>query len=305
MPIFTFEHYSILGKADDFATKPGTWIYYCTGLMLFYFLISEWAGGIVALLATAFVLYSPAYSHDSYASIATTYVDFPLSVMILLSAGFLLRYLQSAHSIDFFGSAMAASSASLQKTDGAVWAVIYIAFAILAISMSGKRAWKKDYLWLLLPICTLSGWYLIKNRLPYDLDIEDITIGQLFALWTVAPKMLVAWFASIFKIEPWGFLPFFTIPAFMIGLMKNIPNKIQRIPALMIMCYLASHLIAFMLLDIQLGRFDYYMNVSYDRHIIQILLVSVFLAVAMNTPRFTEKADSNSERTNIPRVEFA
>jgi len=305
MPIFTFEHYSILGKADDFSTKPGTWIYHCTGLLLFFFFISEWAGSKVALLTTSFVLYSPAYSYDAYeASITTTYVDFPLSLMILVSTGFLLRYLRSTHVIDFFGAAIATSSASLQKTDGTVWSVICLAFTILVISTSGKRVWKKDYAWLLLPICILSGWYLIKSRLPYDLDIENPTIEQLFNLWKVAPKMLVAWLASIFKIEPWGLVPFFAIPAFMIGLIRNIHNKIKLVPALMVLCYLGSNFIAFMLLDIQLGRFDYYMSVSYDRHIIQILLVSIFLAVAMNTPKFAAEVDSDVQGNNVPRLDL-
>jgi len=304
MPIFNFEHYSILGKADDFATKAGTWIYYGTGLLLFFCLVSEWAGNKVALLTTSFVLYSPAYSYDAYASITSTYVDFPLSLMILVSTGFLLRYLRSRHTIDCFGAAMAASSATLQKTEGAVWAVIFIAFTIMIIPKIRNRVWKKDYAWLLLPICILSGWYLIKSRLPYGLDIDRPTIKQLLELWTVAPKMLVAWLASIFKIEPWGLLPFFTIPAFMMGLIRNIHNKIKLVPALMVLCYLGSNFIAFMLLDIQVGRFDYYMRVSYDRHIIHILLVSIFLAVAMNTPKFAGELDSNAQGNNVPQLDL-
>jgi len=188
---------------------------------------------------------------------------------------------------------MAASSATLQKTEGTVWAVIFIGFTVLIISKQRNREWKNDYAWLLLPLFTLGGWYLIKSRLPYDLDIENPTIEQLFSLWKVAPKMLVAWVASIFKIEPWGLLPFFTIPAFMVGLMRNIHNKIKLVPALMVLCYLASNFIAFMILDVQLGSFDLYMRVSYNRHIIQILLVSVFLAVAMNTLKFVGEDDSN------------
>ena len=293
MPIFNFEHYSIIGKADDFATKAGTWIYYGTGLLLFFCLVSEWAGNKVALLTTAFVLYSPAYSYDAYASITSTYVDFPLSLMILVSTGFLVRYLRSGHTIDLFGSAMAASSATLQKTEGTVWAVIFIGFTVLIISKQRNREWKNDYAWLLLPLFTLGGWYLIKSRLPYDLDIENPTIEQLFSLWKVAPKMLVAWVASIFKIEPWGLLPFFTIPAFMVGLIRNSHDTIKLVPALMVLCYLASNFIAFMILDVQLGSFDLYMRVSYNRHIIQILLVSVFLAVAMNTLKFVGEDDSN------------
>ena len=305
MPIFTFEHYSIIGKADDFSTKAGTWIYYCAGLLLFFFLISEWAGGKVALLATSFVLYSPAYSYDPYASITTTYVDFPLSLMILASTGFLLRYLRSRQTIDFFAAAMAASSAVLQKTEGTVWAIIFIAFTILIIAKIQDRGWKKEYAWLLLPICILIGWYLIKSRLPYDLDIEKPTLKQLFNLWKVAPKMLAAWLASIFKIGRWGLLPIFTIPVFIIGLIRNIHNKIKLVPALMVLCYLGSNFIAFMLLDIQQGRFDYYMNVSYDRHIIHIVLVSIFLAVAMNTAEFAEEVDSNVQVNNIPRRDLS
>jgi hypothetical protein len=301
MPIFTFEHYSIIGKADDFSTKAGTWIYYGTGLLLFFFLISEWAGRKVALLATSFVLYSPAYSYDAYASITTTYVDFPLSLMILVSTSFLLRYLRSRRTVDFFGAALAASSATLQKTEGTVWAVLFIAFTILIIPKIRNRVWKNDYAWLLLPICILSGWYLIKSRLPYDLDIDTPTIEQLFNLWKVAPKMLVTWLASIFKIEPWGLIPFFTIPAFIIGLIRNIHSKIKLVPALMVLCYLGSNFIAFMLLDIQLGSFDLYMRVSYDRHMIHIILVSIFLAVAMNTPEFAGDVDSNVQGNNIPR----
>ena len=301
MPIFNFEHYSIIGKADDFATKAGTWIYYGTGLLLFFCLVSEWAGNKVALLTTSFVLYSPAYSYDAYASITSTYVDFPLSLMILVSTGFLVRYLRSGHTIDCFGAAMAASSATLQKTEGTVWAVIFIAFTILIIPKIRNRIWKNDYAWLLLPICVLSGWYLIKSRLPYGLDITRPTITQILELWTVAPKMLVAWFASFFKIEPWGLLPFFTIPAFMIALIRNMQNKIKLVPALMVLCYLGINFVAFMLLDIQEGRFDYYMRVSYDRHIIHILLVSIFLAVAMNTPKFAEEVDSSIQGNDVPR----
>jgi hypothetical protein len=300
MPIFNFEHYSIIGKADDFATKPGTWIYYGTGLLLFFCLVSEWAGNKVALLTTSFVLYSPAYSYDAYASITSTYVDFPLSLMILVSTGFLLRYLRSRHTIDCFGAAMAASSAILQKTEGTVWAVIFVAFTILIIPTIRKN----DYAWLLLPICILSGWYLIKSRLPYGLDIYRPTITQILELWTVAPKMLVAWFASFFKIEPWGLLPFFTIPAFMIALIRNMQNKIKLVPALMVLCYLGSNFVAFMLLDIQVGRFDYYMRVSYDRHIIHILLVSIFLAVAMNTPKFAGELDGNAQGSNVPQPDL-
>jgi len=196
---------------------------------------------------------------------------------------------------------MAASAASLQKTEGTVWAVIFIAFTILIIPKIRNRIWKNDYAWLLLPICVLSGWYLIKSRLPYGLDITRPTITQILELWTVAPKMLVAWCASFFKIEPWGLLPFFTIPAFMIALIRNMQNKIKLVPALMVLCYLGINFVAFMLLDIQVGRFDYYMRVSYDRHIIHILLVSIFLAVAMNTPKFAEEVDSDVQGNNVPR----
>jgi hypothetical protein len=292
MPMFNFEHYSIIGKADDFVAKVGTLIYYGAGLILFFCLVGEWAGNKVALLTTSFVLYSPAYSYDPYASITSTYVDFPLSLMILISTSFLLRYLRSGNTIDYFGAAAAASSAALQKTEGTVWAVLFIAVTPLIMFMNRGKISKNDYAWVLLPICILGGWYLIKSRLPYGLDIVRPSIDELLKLWTVAPKMLFAWFASLFKIEPWGLLPFFTIPAFMTGLIRNTHKKIMLVPAVMVLCYLASNFIAFMLLDIQIGRFDYYMRVSYDRHIIHILLVSIFLAVAMNTAQFAEAVDS-------------
>ena len=288
MPIFTFEHYSLIGEADDFSTKVGTWVYYSIGLVFFFFLIREWAGSKIALLTTAFVLYSPAYSYYEYASITTTYVDFPLSLMILVSIGFLVRYLRSGQTIDFFGAAMAASAATLQKTEGSVWAVLFIGFTVVIIFKGRNPGWKHDYGWLLLPIFSLVGWYLIKLRLPYDLDIDTPTLEQILSLWRVAPKMFVEWVASIFKIDRWGLIPFFVIPAFIIGLVRNVDDTRKVVPALIVLCYLGANFVAFMLLDLQLGDFDVYMRVSYDRHMIHIVLVSIFLAVAMNTAQFAE-----------------
>jgi hypothetical protein len=72
----------------------------------------------------------------------------------------------------------------------------------------------------------------------------------------------------------------------------------------MVLCYLSNIFIALMLLNIQQGRFDYYMRVTYDRLIIQILLASVFLAVVMNTSQFAGEVDSNAHPNNVPRLDL-
>lgn len=287
MPIFTFEHFSILGAADDFLTKPGTWIYYWTGMVLFFMLMREWAGTFVALMVIALMLYSPLYSYRSIqGGITTTHVDFPLSLMIMASVGLFLRYLRYENQMDIFGAMMFVSSAILQKQEGLVWFLLFGTFSVVGMWLSHKR---KECGWLTLPLVVLCAWLFVQVQLPHEVaPFHWPTVQDLARLDETAPKMFNAWIASILKIRLWGFIPFFAIPAFAIGFLRNLRNIPNLTPAFMVLCYLGAIFLVIMLIDIQHDLFDYYMLRTYDRLIIHILPVSLLLATVMNTRKFIE-----------------
>lgn len=289
MPIFTFEHYSILGVADDFLTKPGTLIYYFAGMFLFFLLIRQWAGTTIALLAIAFMLYTPLLSYHSIpGSITTTYVDFPLSMMIVSSVGLFLRYLFYRSPVDLFGAMVTVSSAILQKQEGMVWFALFFTLALMSMLFMHKKLWLKEYTWFILPLAIFIGWYLIRANLPIRSApvTEQPNVEQLYNVSGVFPKILFAWVKSPFKIGRWGLIPFFVIPAFVVGLFKNLRN-LQILPVFVIVLgYLGVIFFTCMLIEIQSGSFNFFMKFTYERMIIHILPVSLLLAIVTNSPKF-------------------
>jgi len=304
MPIFIFEHFSIIGTADDWLTKYGTWIYYTSGMILFFMIIRQWTGTKIALLATIFMLYSPLYSYNSIqGSITNTYMDFPLSLMIAASVGLFLRYQFHRNPLDIFGASVFVASAILLKREGAVWFILFVSFALLAMVFTRKKIWQNEYAWLILPILVFICWQLIRTRIPppiSDIQIttyaEHITSGQVFSpssvftnLSSVFTKMIKAWLISIFKIRLWGLFPIFVIPYFVFGLLINLRNLTILLTASMVLGYLGGIFLALMLIDLKTGGLDGYMIFAYPRLIIQLLPVSLLLAIFMNSNKFTNR----------------
>ena len=284
MPIFIFEHYSILGVADDWLTKYGTWVYYTVGMILFFLLIRQWTDTTIALLAIIFMLYSPLYSYRFVPGTPTnTLLDFPLSLMIAASVGFFIRYLFDKSTIDLFSACVFVSSSLLLKREGTVWFILFISLAPIAIVYNQKQFWRNDYTWFLLPILTLICWKLISRNLPPESDLALPTAKQLFSLRNVFPKMIMAWLNSIVDFRVWGFLPIFIIPFFALGLIKNLRNLSISVPAFLIIGYLGAIFLILMLTEVQTGKFDYFMSVTYHRLILQLLPASMLIAIFLNS----------------------
>jgi len=294
MPIFTFEQFSILGFPDDFISKQGTWIYYFMGMVLFFLLIRQWANTTVALLTVVLMLYSPVYSYNSIqGSITNTYIDFPLSLMIVSSIGLFLRYLYYKSPVDIFGAMVSLSSALLLKEEGMAWFGIFFPFAFIAMFLTQKKLRHSDYAWLALPVLVFIGWYLVRSHLLPDSDVKKPTLEQLLTVYAVFPKMLMAWTKSIFNIHQWGLIPFFVIPAFLLGLLRNLRNIQNLAVFMMVLFYLGVIFFVIMLLDIQKGSFDYYMLRTYDRLILHILPASLLLATISNSRKFITRFTEN------------
>ena len=297
MPIFIFEHFSIIGMADDWVTKFGTWIYYTSGMILFFMIIRQWTGTKIALLATIFMLYSPLYSYNSIqGSITNTYMDFPLSLMIAASVGLFIRYQFHNNPLDIFGASVFVASAILLKREGSLWFILFVSFALLAMVFTRKKSWQNEYAWLILPILVFFCWQLIRTRMPppiSDIQIttsfEIITSEPVFSLSSIFTKMIKAWLISIIKIRLWGLFPIFVIPYFVFGLLINLRNLTILLTAFMVLGYLGGIFLALMLFDLNTGGFDGYMIFVYHRAIIQLLPVSLLLAIFMNSNKFTNR----------------
>ena len=287
MPIFVFEHFSIIGVADDYLTKYGTWIYYSIGVILYCLIIRQWTGTTIALLTIAFMLYSPLYSYRSLqGSITTTHIDFPLSLMIAASAGLLMRYQFFKNPVDIFSSAIFLASAVLQKREGIAWLMLFLLFALLALVVERKKLWDKEYAWLALPVFFFLFWTLIKAFIPYEQTFPLPKLEELDKLLSAFPKIIVAWKDSILDVERWGLLPIFVIPFFIIGCLRNIREVSRLAPAFMVVGYLGAIFYVFMRADLQ-GEFEAWMRVTYHRLIIHILPLSLLLSVVMNSSKFT------------------
>lgn len=290
MPIVIFEHFSILGDTDDWLTKYGTWIFYTFGMILYFLLIRQWTSTTISLLTTIFMLYSPLYSYRSIpGSITNTYMDFPLSIMIAASAGLFIRYQFYNKPLDIFGACIFVASCILLKREGSIWFILFFLFVAFTIIFNRKKFWQNEFAWLILPVIVFILWKLLSTKLPPESEIELPTLEQLSNLSSALTKIIRSWMISIFKFRLWGFIPIFVIFYFMIGLLKNVCNVTLVLTASMVIGYLVAIFIILILIDIQTSDFDWYMSVTYDRLIIQVLPVSLLLTILMNSNKCTNR----------------
>ena len=268
MPIVIFEHYSIIGAADDWLTKYGVWIYYTVGMVLFFMLIREWTSTTITLLSFVIMLYSPLYSYKAGAgTIASTYMDFPLSLMFAASIGLFLRYQIYKCPIDIFGACVFVASAVLLKREGTAWLGLFVSFSLIAMVVRKKKLWNNEYAWLFLPILTFIFWKLISTKLPAESDLERPDLAQLYHMAYVVPKMIRVWIISIFDYKFWGFFPFFVIPFFIIGLVRSFRHLTILFPAFMVLGYLVTIFLSSCLLTFKLEIF----TIILSGHILDLL----------------------------------
>jgi len=266
MPVFIYEHYSILGIADDFMTKPGTWIYYFCGMVLFFMLTREWVGNPAALMIVALVLYMPLHGKLIEGSITTTYVDFPLSIMVLGTVGFFLRYFRNGKQIDIFAVMIFLCSAILQKREGSVWFIIALVFGIMGMWFYQKRSWNREYCWFAIPLLVFVSWYLVSINLPHPTELH-----------------------TLFGI----FVPL----GFSVGILRNLRNGFCLVPGLMILGYLGVIFFVIILMSVQAGSIEYFVKRPgqlYYRLLLHIHLAGLFLATVMNSNKFISYFQINS-----------
>ena len=299
LPIFLFEHYSILGVADDFMTKPGIWIYYFCGMVLFFMLTQEWVGNLTALMIVALVLYTPLHSwHSIQGSIATTYVDFLLSITVMASVGLFLRYLRYGKQIDIFAVMIFLCSAILQKREGSVWFIIFLVFGLMGMWFSHKRTWDREYGWFAIPLIVFVSWLLVRAQLPQvAAEIHSIKLGELAGLREVYPQKLQTWVEIICQIiRLWGAQGIFVTLGFSVGFLRNLRKGPCLVPGLMVLGYLGVIFLVIMLLGVQAGGIEHFVKWSHSlchRLLIHIYLAGIFLATVMNSPEFTANLQTN------------
>ena len=282
-PIFAYENFAILGNADDFATKPGFWIYNMVGLLLLGVQIKKWTGTLVAVMAVGILLYTPLWSYlETAGSIATTYADFPLSVMLAASAGFLLRYFQGDEPLDLAGAMVSVSSALLLKQEGMVWLAVFLPLAFVALWNLHGTFFHRDHWWFILPILLLAFWLIIRSSLPGGSDLNRPTWEQLRLLPDVFPKVGDAWLHRLLDVHLWGFMPELLAIGFLIGMVRSMRTW-SVVIALMAIAMVVSSFLVTMLLEIQIGQIDIYTRFLYDRLALQLVPLFLLLAVGLNT----------------------
>jgi len=289
MPAFTFEHYAVLGAADDFRSNLGMWVYQLMGMLLFLLLVRQWAGTLLAIMATGIMLYAPLFSYRRFeGGIGTTYVDFPLSLMILGSVGFLLRYLVSRREIDMAAAAVFVTSALLQKREGTAWFIIFAVCAVPAIYARVRTHRTRAYIWFILPCTAIAGWRLMSMHLPGSGDVTWPRTLDLQALHAAVGKMAGAWMSTILDVKTWGLLLIYIAVLFTTGLLRSVKRTALILPAAMIIGYLAFIFAMFVLFDVTGDLFQYYMDVTHNRLILHVVPAGVLLATAMNTKEYRD-----------------
>lgn len=299
IPIFSFEHFAVLGAPDDYRFKLGFWIYYCFGMMLFYILVKEWAGSVLAILAVALLLYSPLHSYNSIpGGISSTYVDFPLSIAIMASVGLFTRYLQFKNAADIFGAMVFLSTAVLLKREGVVWFIIFFPLFTFGIWASNSMKWKKEYIYTLFPVAVFGSWWLLRAQLP-EVDSEfhlPKSIEDIVALFNVLPSMIIAWIRNILNYKIWGLMGIFVVVALFVSTVRNRQDYIRLIPNIMLLGYLGVIFLVIMLLVIQFQEDGWYWFTQRKgaliyRLLIHIHLAGLFLALIMNTDKFINQKE--------------
>jgi len=294
-PLFLFEHFSIFGTANDFFFKPGVWIYYWTGITLFFLLLLEWASLPISFLLIGIFLYTPLYSFNAVqGAMTTTYADFPLSILILGSVGFLLRYFMHGNKIDIFGSMIFIGSAILMKREGSIWFILFTFFTLLALYLFHQKKWHSDYLWLSIPLFFYISWKVILTELPHSSELRTITSSELIQLWSSFLKTIVVLAKNLLKLDMWGVFGLFVTLTFTIGLLKNIKKSpvFTLLPALMVIGYLGVIILVIMVFDVQTDLFTHLTGKPYSlihRLLIHIAPSALFLAAVMNSTKFQKR----------------
>ena len=300
--LFLFEHFSILGAADDFLCKPGFWIYYWTGVVLFFLLLQEWVSLSVALMLIGIFLYTPLYSFKAVqGAITTTYVDFPLSIMILGSVGSLLRYFVHGNKIDIFCSMTFVGSAIMMKREGSIWFILFTIFTFLALYLYHQKKWHNDYLWLGIPLFIYFSWKIIVAELPYSSELHPLTSSELVQLISSFPKTIIVLAKTLLNRDMWGVFGLFVTLIFIVGLLKNIKKDsiYALLPACMVIGYLGCIILLIMMLDVQTDRFTHFTEKPYSlihRLIIHIAPSALFLATVLNSSKFHKRVWFKQQR---------
>ena len=280
-PLTRYEQYVVLGHPDDYLTKPAVWIYHMAGLLLFFALVKRAAGPRVGLIATATLVYIPVLSYRKLpGSITSTYLDFPLAIMILASVGF-ISGLRHRRTTDVVGASVGLYSAALLKNEGLSWFAVGAATVVFAGYRFGFRPRRKDLLILLLPLPLVLAQLYLLAVLPASVDATWPQRSQIAQLPEALLTVMIAWAKSLGDFDRWSFFPIVVLSLFGIGLVRC-----RRAPelwlAIALVIQLAIGLCVMALAGIQKGSLDRYLAVTYPRLIIHVLPTTFLLAIMMN-----------------------
>jgi hypothetical protein len=293
-PLFAAEQYLLLGGADDHAAKPGFALHLLAGLLLLHALLRDAAGRVAAHLALALLLWTPLLGAAAVpGSPGTTYVDFPLGLQCAASLGFLLRALRTRATADVAAAMLAACAAALMKNEGAIWCALLLPLGAAALLLGWPGCARRALPWLLLPALLLGAWKLVQSGLAREVLIRPPTPDQLVRLPEVAPRMAAAWWHSLLDLPHWGFLGLVLVPACVLGVLRQAlpwPSRPDRARlaraalALVPLGQLGAVLLGVMLMELQKGRLDHWMEHAWDRLILQLVPAALLLAAELNRP---------------------
>lgn len=283
-PLFTYEHYLLLGGADDHAAKPGYWLALLAGLLFLGALLAQAAGRTVALAGLALMLWTPIMSSAPiHGSPGSTYVDVPIGLQYAIGLGLLLRALSTRSVLDLFGAAIATTSVVLLKNEGAIWCALFLPLCGLALLLSHRGRARRHAAWLALPLLALVGWKLLQSRLTPEILVHTPTPRQIVDLPTMMPRLAEAWWQSVTDTSLWGVLGVALVLGTLVGLLRNL-SRPRVLVGLVLLGQLAAVLVALMLLELQKGGFDNWMAHAWDRLMLQLVPPALLLTVVLNTP---------------------
>ncbi len=302
IPLFWFQNFVVIGFPDDHLLKLGVFIYNGFGALLFFFLTRYWAGTFAALLLLAILLFSPVHGYSTHenflsinGSISSLYAEFPLSIAILGSLGFYLKYLRSKSSIDLFGAVMFIASSILIKREGTLWFLLFSMMFVISVQISSSDKRKEAYTLYSLPLIVFGGWWILKSMLPDQPSEFHLprSIDGLFNALRLLPAMISAWFERLVNINLWGVLGILTVIGFCTGIFRNRRHYRKLIPCLAPIGYLVCSFLVIMLFASQVvdtASIWHHLtggsNCLLNRLMLHIHLAALFLAVVLNSDKF-------------------
>ncbi len=311
VPLLWYQHFAVIGMPDDHLLKFGVFIYHGFGCMLFFLLIKDWAGTFVSLLVLAILLLSPLHGystlydfHSINGSISSLYVGFSLSIAMMASLGFFLRFICNERRSDLFGAVMFLSTAVLMKREGIVWFGLFSLIFLISIHIYIPEKRKEAYAFYLLPLAVFIGWWLLKAKLPEEYSEFHLprSLDEVIILPQFFPRMLKAWFERLINIHIWGVIGIMTVAGFCLGFIRNRHRYKNLILCLLPIGYLCCIFLVVILYASQdQNHVDPWHHITgrdncvFNRLLIHIHLTALFLAVVINSDKFIQIKLSNKK----------